>query len=113
MYYGNFSRDPALTEGGWGAGIFICVTVHKAARGGLEACPPPRKILDFRPSEIISGAVLGFSDERSAASASHPGYKAMQTDCALIVCYVLARETIILLALWDQFSMMTMVMMPS
>ena len=26
--------------------------------GGLEACPP-RKIFDFRPSEIVSGEVLG------------------------------------------------------
>ena len=26
--------------------------------GGLRVCPP-RKILDFRPSEIVSGAILG------------------------------------------------------
>ena len=37
--------------------MFIIVR-ESALLGGSGVCPP-RKILDFRPSEIVSGAVLG------------------------------------------------------
>ena len=37
------------------------MTVHPVGEGGggLVACPP-RKVLNFRPSEITSGSIFGF-----------------------------------------------------
>ena len=67
-----------------GGGSSFEVGGHSArALLGRSGGIPPRKILDFRPSEIIFGAVLGqmlFNNGQSAisctAKASYPGYKA-------------------------------------
>ena len=58
---------------------------------GRSGAYPPEKFLDFTPSEIISGAVLGRNSSTMdnpllfAATASYLGYKAMQTDCTFVV----------------------------
>ena len=60
--------DPGLMKGNFGGDSRILAmgvlttengTVAREARylGGSGACPPPRKNLDFRPSEIVFGAI--------------------------------------------------------
>ena len=35
----------------------------KCALGGVGTCPLPRRIVDFRPSEIVFAAVLGVKQQ--------------------------------------------------
>ena len=78
---------------------------------GLGACPPQKKILDFRPSEIISGAILRQNSSTMVnqlsltARASYPCYEAIQTNRVLIVCVTL-QPARLSLTLLNRFSEM-------
>ena len=61
----------SLDQGGPGGAGIVLISAKRAARGICRY--PPQKILDFRLSEIISGAVL----ERNSSKRD-----AMQTDRA-------------------------------
>ena len=59
------ARSQPLIKGGYmvpflsHSGISFHNSTQSALLGGSGGMPPPRKILVFRPSEIVSGAVSG------------------------------------------------------